>query len=247
MEVGTGLTNVHEVLYGLQRASELKRSDPSRYDAERTKFDLFTRVLSSGPEAGIHTILWADSFLGIDCRVGAPVLRTIGLRGAEQMTSGDSRHVVDTASAHRLGSGAAILCDVETRSPRSSGPSPPNEALAGRVIALLAGGLEPHCAIVMMPTPMLVRASSVDLTESRRVGRRITGRFAAATPPTGRTTVGCRDTVVQTRRTTVRVPVQDVLPAIQDAFQGFRTRCLTRRASPRGACVAYSPEGVAHR
>jgi DNA segregation ATPase FtsK/SpoIIIE, S-DNA-T family len=114
MDAVTDPTNVYLFLYGLQRARELQRSDFASYDAEPTVHDLFTKVLQSGPEVGIHTILWADSFSSIDRRVGAQVLRDIDLRVAMQMNSDDSHRVVDAASAHRLGSGAAILYDIET-------------------------------------------------------------------------------------------------------------------------------------
>lgn len=114
MDAATDPTNVYLVLYGLQRARELQRSEYPDYDAGPSAHDLFTKLLQGGPEVGHHMIVWADSFSSIDRRVGAQVLRDIDLRVAMQMNGDDSHRVVDSAIAHRLGSGAAILYDVET-------------------------------------------------------------------------------------------------------------------------------------
>ena len=114
MDGTTNPTNVYLLLYGLQRARDLQRAEYADFGADPTPHDMFTQVLQSGPEVGIHTILWVDSYSSIDRRVGSQVLREIDIRVAMQMNSDDSHRVVDSASAHRLGSGAAILYDIET-------------------------------------------------------------------------------------------------------------------------------------
>ena len=95
------------VILGLQRARDL-RSDPDQgyhFGAEEPKpspAEQFAAILREGPEVGIHTLVWCDSYLNLARTLDARALREFAYRVVGSMSQDDSMRLLDDAAASRL-------------------------------------------------------------------------------------------------------------------------------------------------
>ncbi len=95
------------VIQGLHRARGL-RSDPAQgysFGEEAAKVspaEQFATILREGPEVGIHTLLWCDTYLNLERTLETRALREFGHRVAGTMSQDDSMRLLDDAAAARL-------------------------------------------------------------------------------------------------------------------------------------------------
>ncbi|HVJ66568.1 MAG TPA: hypothetical protein VM510_01220, partial [Caulifigura sp.] len=69
----------------------------------------FSLLLTSGPDLGIHTLVWADSYNNVERWLSRQQLRDFELRILFPMNAADSSNLIDSPLASRLGTGRAIL------------------------------------------------------------------------------------------------------------------------------------------
>ncbi len=75
---------------------------------------LFADLLVKGPEVGIHTLLWVDTYANLERWLSRQSLKEIELRVLFQMNAGDSSNLIDNPAASRLGVHRALLYREET-------------------------------------------------------------------------------------------------------------------------------------
>ncbi len=95
------------IIQGLHRARDL-RSDPAQgysFGEEEPKAspaEQFATILREGPEVGIHTLVWCDTYLNLERTLESRALREFGYRVAGSMSQDDSMRLLDDAAAARL-------------------------------------------------------------------------------------------------------------------------------------------------
>ena len=75
---------------------------------------LFTELLTKGPENGIHSMIWVDSYNNVDRWFSRQTLKELEQRIAFQMNANDSSSFIDSPLASRLGTHRALLYREET-------------------------------------------------------------------------------------------------------------------------------------
>jgi hypothetical protein len=89
-------------IIGLQRVRELRQDDDAFDEGEVDAPRLLLSLLREGPEIGIHTIIWCDTYANLTRVLPRRPLREFGLRAAAVMSEDDSRNVLDDGAAARL-------------------------------------------------------------------------------------------------------------------------------------------------
>ncbi|HVJ87302.1 MAG TPA: FtsK/SpoIIIE domain-containing protein, partial [Caulifigura sp.] len=106
------------LVYNLSRFRDLRRSEDdfgfgggfgSGAEAKAPPAKQFTQLLSSGPELGMHAIVWADSYNNVERWFSRQQLRDFELRILFPMNAADASNLIDSPLASRLGTGRAIL------------------------------------------------------------------------------------------------------------------------------------------
>jgi hypothetical protein len=90
------------IIIGLQRVRELRQDDDAFDDGEIDSPRLLLSLLREGPEVGVHTIIWCDTYANLTRALPRRPLREFGLRVAAVMSEDDSRNVLDDGAAARL-------------------------------------------------------------------------------------------------------------------------------------------------
>jgi hypothetical protein len=103
-------TTVYLALIGLQRARDL-RSEDMFEPSEGAK--ALTAVLSDGPDVGVHTLVWCDTYTNFERTLGRLQIGEFGLRVAMPMSAGDSNSLLDSSAASKLKIHYALLYDEE--------------------------------------------------------------------------------------------------------------------------------------
>ena len=78
-------------------------------DAPPSSGKLFSDLLTNGPENGIHTLIWCDSFNTLERWISRQALRELERRVLFQMNATDSSNLIDSPIASRLGTHRALL------------------------------------------------------------------------------------------------------------------------------------------
>lgn len=94
-------SNIFVLVQGLRRATDLQR-DEDRFDEAETPHDQFMKLLRDGPDYGMHSLVWADSYASIVRILGVKGIRGFGFRVAGIMTKEDSQLVIDDAAAGKI-------------------------------------------------------------------------------------------------------------------------------------------------
>ena len=92
-------------LSGFGSSGEETAADPSQQ---------FADLLSKGPDLGIHTLLWADTYSNADRWLSRQSMKEFELRIAFTMNATDSSNFLDTPLASRLGVHRGLLYREET-------------------------------------------------------------------------------------------------------------------------------------
>lgn len=85
-------------LFGIHRARELDASFGS-VDSDPDLADALEEVLRDGPEAGVHTWIWADTLSGATRRLSSRMIRECTWRVAGKMSADDSLSLLGTDRA----------------------------------------------------------------------------------------------------------------------------------------------------
>ncbi len=106
------------VVHNLARFRELRKTEEFSFSLDdspaATGLDKqFSRLLREGPDVGIHTLVWCDSYTNLNRWIDRQTLHDLSLRVLFQMSAGDSSNLMDTPEASRLGVHRAILYDDE--------------------------------------------------------------------------------------------------------------------------------------
>jgi KaiC/GvpD/RAD55 family RecA-like ATPase len=86
------------VIFGLQRARELRNRDAyvsvlSDSGSEPDHAKRLSKILREGPEVGVHTVIWCDTFANLDRTLDRGVLRDIALRVSGPLPAADSQQL----------------------------------------------------------------------------------------------------------------------------------------------------------
>jgi DNA segregation ATPase FtsK/SpoIIIE, S-DNA-T family len=106
------------VILGLHRARDLRRDDTNysnHHDPNEPDppyFQLAT-ISREGPEFGVHTLVWCDTFTNLSRVFERREISEFDIRVALQMGSEESRSLIDSEAATKLGSYRALLFDEE--------------------------------------------------------------------------------------------------------------------------------------
>jgi S-DNA-T family DNA segregation ATPase FtsK/SpoIIIE len=74
----------------------------------------FVEILKNGPAAGIHVVVWADTYNNASRWMTSQTMRELELRVGFQMSATDSSNFIDSPAAGRLGQNRALLYLEET-------------------------------------------------------------------------------------------------------------------------------------
>ena len=109
---------IYLLIYGLQRARDLRyenhlgHTSPSSPDGKETSLTpakQFTTILREGPDLGIHTLVWCDTYTNLTRTLDRPVLREFEMRVVFQMSADDSHNLIDTSAGSKLGPYRALF------------------------------------------------------------------------------------------------------------------------------------------
>jgi hypothetical protein len=97
------------IVHALQYFRDLRRQDEQglRRPGEQAPPNLakdFMTIIREGPPVGIHTILWCDSLTNLNRTLDRQGLREFEMRVLFQMGDTDSRALIDSPAASKLGS-----------------------------------------------------------------------------------------------------------------------------------------------
>lgn len=107
--------SVFLLIYNLSRFRELQRSDDDfgfgSFGEEKSvsPAESLANLLREGPNFGLHTILWSESYTNLMRWMDRPSLRDIESRVLFQMSATDSSNLMDSSAASQLGQHRAMF------------------------------------------------------------------------------------------------------------------------------------------
>lgn len=108
--------SIYLLVYGLQRARDL-RQDEEPYARDTPESiplsKRFSSILRDGPELGVHTLVWCDTYANVNRTLERGILREFDLRVVFQMSSEDSLKLIDSTQANKLSQHRALLFSEE--------------------------------------------------------------------------------------------------------------------------------------
>lgn len=114
--------SIYFVIFGLHRARQLRRDEGNNYlsygvidaeEHERTLNELLALICREGPEVGVHTLVWCDTYSSLSRVFERREIYEFGLRVALHMGTDESRNFIDSEAASQLGPYRALLYDEE--------------------------------------------------------------------------------------------------------------------------------------
>lgn len=106
------------IVFGLQHARDLRQEEysyPPR-SGEHVNLSLaeqFNTILQEGPDVGVHTLVWCDTYENLTRTLDRRSLREFGMRVIFQMSAEDSTNLVDSPVANKLGPYRVLYFDEE--------------------------------------------------------------------------------------------------------------------------------------
>ena len=101
---------VYLFIYGLQRARDLRQEEDFGFsfgmeeeEAPPNPARQFATIVREGPEVGVHTVVWCDTYANLTRTLDRRALREFEMRVAMQMGAEDSANLIDTPAASKLG------------------------------------------------------------------------------------------------------------------------------------------------
>ncbi len=74
----------------------------------------FATILRNGPDCGIHTIVWCDTYNNLKRSLEPGAMKEFDLRLVFQMSVDDSTSLIDVTAANTLGGHRALLYNEDT-------------------------------------------------------------------------------------------------------------------------------------
>jgi hypothetical protein len=105
----TAAPPIHLVVYGLQRARDLRQEEEfgfpaaSEEPAPPNPAKQFATILREGPDLGVHTLAWCDTYTNLTRTLDRRALREFEMRVVFQMGAEDSSNLIDVPAASKLG------------------------------------------------------------------------------------------------------------------------------------------------
>jgi len=101
---------VYLFIYGLQRARDLRQEEDFGFsfgmqaeEVPPNPAQQFATIVREGPEVGVHTVVWCDTYTNLTRTLGRRTLREFEMRVAMQMGAEDSANLIDIPAASKLG------------------------------------------------------------------------------------------------------------------------------------------------
>ena len=111
-------SSIYLVIYGLQRARDLRQEDdfgfpsfdiPNGKPAPPTPAKQLATILQEGPDLGVHTLIWCDTYTNLTRTFSdRRLLREFEMRVVFQLSAEDSSNLIDSPAASRLGAYQAL-------------------------------------------------------------------------------------------------------------------------------------------
>ncbi|MEW6230989.1 MAG: FtsK/SpoIIIE domain-containing protein [Chloroflexota bacterium] len=148
----TGASPMYLFIYGLQRARDLRQEEEfsfpvaSEGPAPPSPAKQFATILQEGPDLGIHTLVWCDTYTNLTRATDRRSLREFEMRVVFQMGAEDSSNLIDTPAASKLGPFRALYFSEEEGRLEEFRPYglPPEEEWLAWVGERLRGKGAPH-------------------------------------------------------------------------------------------------------
>jgi hypothetical protein len=121
-ETSPDFGSVYLFILGLHRERSLRRTDSGSIFSKSSSgpvtkplsnAELLSKICREGPGYGIHSLIWCDTFSNFDRVFQRNDIDEFGFRIAMQMSQSDSRSLIDSDAANRLGGHRAICFDDE--------------------------------------------------------------------------------------------------------------------------------------
>jgi hypothetical protein len=100
------MPEIYLIIHGLHRVRELREDGADSYgyrnEDEPNIREAFEAILREGPEAGVHTIIWSDSYGNAARALTRKLFAEFCARIAGAMSNEDSMHLLDEVAAARL-------------------------------------------------------------------------------------------------------------------------------------------------
>ena len=111
---------IYLCIYGLQRIRDLRPDEDMGFSSfsdstlPPSLSKQFATILREGPELGIHTIAWCDTYANVTRTLERGTLREFEVRVLFQMSVDDSTNLIDVPDASKIGLHRALLYNDET-------------------------------------------------------------------------------------------------------------------------------------
>lgn len=107
--------NLYLAIVGLHRARDLRLPEnySSYSDEPKSPAAQLSTICRDGPDLGIHTLLWSDTYANLERTLDRGPERFFDLRVALQMNADDSRRLLDSDAANKLGPNRVLYTDEE--------------------------------------------------------------------------------------------------------------------------------------
>ncbi len=107
---------IYLCIYGLQRARDLRQDEfgfPTFGGPEEeippSPAQQFSTILREGPDLGVHTLIWCDTYTNLTRALDRRALREFEMRVVFQMSAEDSANLVGTPAGSKLGPYRALF------------------------------------------------------------------------------------------------------------------------------------------
>jgi hypothetical protein len=105
----TAAPPIHLFIYGLHRARDLRQEEEVSFPvageepAPPNPAKQFATILREGPDFGVHTLAWCDTYTNLTRTLDRRSLREFEMRVVFQMGAEDSSNLIDVPAASKLG------------------------------------------------------------------------------------------------------------------------------------------------
>ena len=106
--------SVYLGVLGLHRARDLRIDEDRRYRIDNDPAmpaELLAKLCREGPDVGIHALIWCDTYASLERTLDRDPERDFDMRVALQMSADESRRLLDTEAASKIGPYRAIYYD----------------------------------------------------------------------------------------------------------------------------------------
>ena len=101
------------IAFGIQRMRTLRQDDDLMFsmdrDAGSPPSERFAEILTEGPEANVHSIVWCDGLGSLNRTFSRRTMREFDMKILFQMSASDSSELIDDTAANSLGLYGALL------------------------------------------------------------------------------------------------------------------------------------------